>query len=403
MSSPLEPLPSTERIQLLDILRGFAIFGILVVNMSIFMAPDFLPSYVPPPLPWYDRLVEFLVQFFAQGKFYTTFSFLFGLGFALQLTRAEAKGIDIRSLYPRRLLVLLGFGVLHYLLFWEGDILRLYALLGFVLLAFRHRSKRIVLVAAVACFILFALLTSTVLAVLATPGAIASASPGMGIDFVAEARAAYTSPSYLAVLAYHARIFFYDFLYLNFIQGLGVLALFLLGLYVGKLRLLENLPAQRNQLQRLLSAGLAIGLLSNLVYVASKNSWLAGLGYTLGAPSLAAVYISTITLLTLHETWQRRLAPLACVGRMALTNYVLQSVICSTIFYGYGFGLYEKIGPAAGLLLSVLIFGLQIPLSVWWFKRFQYGPLEWLWRSLTYGKRPPFLMKKVQKLQPQPS
>lgn len=234
MSSSLKPIPSNERIQLLDILRGFAIFGILVVNMSVFMAPDFLPSYAHPPLPWYDRLVEFLVQFFAQGKFYTTFSFLFGLGFALQLARAETKGIDVRSFYARRLLALLGFGVLHYLLFWEGDILRLYALLGVVLLAFRNRSNQTVLKAAAACFVLYTLLTSTVLYVLATPTITGSASPTMGIDFVSEARAAYTSPSYIAVLAYHARIFFYDFTYLTFIQGLGVLALFLLGMYVGK-------------------------------------------------------------------------------------------------------------------------------------------------------------------------
>lgn len=401
MSSSPGPLPSSEIIHLLDILRGFAIFGILVVNMSIFMAPDFLPSYVPPPMPRYDRLVEFLVQFFAQGKFFTTFSFLFGLGFALQLTRAEAKGKDIRSFYPRRLLALLGFGVLHFLMFWEGDILRLYALLGFALLAFRHCSSRTILTAAAVCFVLSALLTSVVISMLSTPGALGSASPAREIDFVAEARAPYTSSSYLAVLAYHTRIFFYDFVYLAFIQGFGVLALFLLGLYVGRLRLLDRLQAQRGRLRRLLAGGLAIGLLSNLVYVVSENPAWAGVGYALGGPSLAGVYICAIALLSLGETWQRRLAPLACVGRMALTNYVLQSVVCSTIFYGYGFGLYEKTGPAAGLLLSVLIFSFQIPFSIWWFKRFQYGPLEWLWRGLTYGKRPPFLKEKIQKLQPQ--
>lgn len=385
MATPSEPLPSTERIILLDIWRGFAIFGILVVNMAIFMAPDFLPSHVPQLLPWYDQLAKFLVKFFAQGKFFTIFSFLFGLGFGLQLTRAEATGNDIRSLYPRRLLGLLGFGVMHYLLFWEGDILRLYTILGFALLAFRHRSNRAVLTAAVTCFILSVLLTTIVLSVLSTPGAPTSTT---GIDFVAEARAAYTSPSYLAVLAYRTRIFFYDFAYLALIQGLSVLALFLLGLYAGRQHLLDHLPEQYRQLQHILVAGLFLGLLSDLVYVVSKNPGLAGLGYVLAGMSLAAVYLSAIAMLSLDEAWKRRLVPLACVGRMALTNYVLQSVVCSTIFYGYGFGLYGKLKPAAGLLLSVLIFSFQIPLSVWWLKRFQYGPLEWLWRGLTYGKLP---------------
>jgi uncharacterized protein len=178
------------------------------------------------------------------------------------------------------------------------------------------------------------------------------------------------------------------------------MALFLFGLYIGRLRLLENAPMQRRLFQRVLAIGLIIGLFSNLVYVVSENPWLSGLGYTVGAPSFATVYMTAIALLTLHEAWQRRLAPLACLGRMALTNYVLQSVICSTIFYGHGFGLYEKMGALSGLVLTVLIFSIQIPLSVWWLKQFQYGPLEWLWRCLTYGKRSPFLNNMASNLKP---
>jgi uncharacterized protein len=394
MSTLSEPLPSTERLLLLDIRRGFAIFGILVVNMAIFMAPDFLPSHVPRLLPWYDQLVKFLVRFFAQGKFFTIFSFLFGLGFGLQLVRAEAKGNDILSFYPRRLLALLGLGVLHYLLFWEGDILRLYAILGFVLLAFRHRSNRTVFVVAASCFILSVLLSMIVLSMLSTSGTSNPTLSATGIDFVAEARAAYTSSSYLAVLAYHARIFFYDFGYLMLIQGLSVLSLFLLGLYIGRLRLLDRLPEQQGRLRRILVVGLILGLFSNLVYVASKNPAWTGLGYVFAGTALAAFYLSALALLLREEAWRRRLAPLACVGRMALTNYVLQSIVCTTVFYGYGFGQYGKMGPAGGLLLGGLVFGFQIPLSVWWFKHFQYGPLEWLWRVFTYGKRPPFLKKR---------
>jgi len=143
LPNALRPVDRTERIQILDILRGFAVFGILAINIGGFASPAFYPGYLPPEyLPWYDQLAEMLMLFFAEGKFYTIFSFLFGLGFSVQLARAEAKGRDVRSFYPRRLWVLLGLGLLHTVLFWIGDILRHYALLGFALLAFRNRSNR---------------------------------------------------------------------------------------------------------------------------------------------------------------------------------------------------------------------------------------------------------------------
>jgi uncharacterized protein len=107
------------------------------------------------------------------------------------------------------------------------------------------------------------------------------------------------------------------------------------------------------------------------------------------APALALFYASTILLLTQREAWRRRLAPLAAVGRMALSNYLLQSLVCTTIFYSYGLALFDKVGPALGLLLTVAIFLVQVPLSVWWLRRFQFGPVEWLWRSLTYWRVQP--------------
>ena len=123
-STAMAPIRSAERIQILDILRGFAIFGILAVNIAGFASPVSIPGYVSPEsLPWYDELATTLVTFFCEFKFYTIFSFLFGLGFSVQLARAEAKGKDIKSFYPRRLWVLFFFGVLHAVLFWLGDIL----------------------------------------------------------------------------------------------------------------------------------------------------------------------------------------------------------------------------------------------------------------------------------------
>jgi uncharacterized protein len=119
---------------------------------------------------------------------------------------------------------------------------------------------------------------------------------------------------------------------------------------------------------------------------------LAGsVGFEVGAPALSIAYMSAITLLAEREVWRRRLTPLAAVGRTALSNYLLQSLICTTIFYSYGLGLFGKVGPAAGTALAVVIYAVQVPLSGWWLRRFEFGPMEWLWRSLTYMKRQPMV------------
>jgi uncharacterized protein len=382
----LLPIQQSERIQILDILRGFAVFGILAVNIAGFASPVFLPGYIPPAsIPWYDTLAQDLVVFLAEGKFYTIFSFLFGLGFSVQLARAEIKGKDIRSFYPRRLWVLFGLGILHSILLWTGDILRIYALLGFALLAFRQRSTRSLMIWAS----LFFALSFVLLAFFGGPnGGEGSAIPG--IDIIGSARAAYNSTSYLDVLIFQAISSPISFILVALTQGASVMALFLLGLLAGRLKFFEQLPQNQPFLQRLFFGGLIIGLVGNSLLLLTKIPWLISLGYTIGAPGLAAAYISGLSLLSLGKHGAKALAPLGKVGRMALSNYLLQSLVCSVLFDGFGFGLYEKVGAAWLLGITILIYLLQIPFSAWWLNHFQFGPLEWLWRSLTYRQRQPF-------------
>jgi len=154
-----------------------------------------------------------------------------------------------------------------------------------------------------------------------------------------------------------------------------------------------------NFIRKLCWWSLGIGLAGNTVFVLTVDSsvfsdptlasGIGAIGYLIGAPALCFFYMSVIVLLNQQPKWETRFAILAPAGRMALTNYLLQSVICTTIFYSYGFGLYDKVGPAACIILTILVYMIQVPLSIWWLKRFQFGPMEWLWRSLTYWRVQP--------------
>jgi Zn-dependent M28 family amino/carboxypeptidase len=179
----------------------------------------------------------------------------------------------------------------------------------------------------------------------------------------------------------------------------NIFGMFLLGLYVGKRRIFQEFRQHLLLLRRVMWAGLGIGLTLNGAYV-STIIWpervpleyyqlVQGSARTIGAPALMLFYVSAIILLVQKDAWRRRLAPLANLGRGALSNYLLQSILCTLLFYNYGLGLTGQVSPAFGLILTLVIYWLQIRISEWWFDRYQFGPLEWVWRTLTYGGRQP--------------
>jgi uncharacterized protein len=175
--------------------------------------------------------------------------------------------------------------------------------------------------------------------------------------------------------------------------------MFLLGVYFGKRELLHNLEANAPFFRKLLVSGLIVGLISSFIYASlslplarydlNVTLFIAQTAHTFGAPALSLAYLSTFALLWLQPAWRERLKVLAPVGQMALTNYLTQSIVCTLIFYGYGLGFFGQVGTAGGLLLAVALYSLQVVFSNWWMKRFNYGPVEWLWRSLTYLKPQP--------------
>ncbi len=408
------PVAATERIQTLDVLRGFALLGILMVNMAFFAHPVQYAMVHQAETNAADQAATWLVRWLADGKFFLFFSFLFGLGFTIQMTRAEAKGQRFVPRYLRRAGVLLIFGLIHGFLIWVGDILFFYAILGVLLIFFRRMKLKWVWT----WIVLLALLPSLFTTLGYVAGGAAATDPAMQQvtaaqvtqqlaffeDWTARSYQVYANGNFIEITQQRvADLMFMWGISLFLIPS--IFAMFLLGSIFGRQGYIRNASEHTGLFRNLLIWGGIIGLIGNAIYatylatgsrmIIDWNTFIATWGQGIGAPALMLAYVSAITLAMLHPTWQRRLGVLAPVGRMALTNYLLQSLICTTIFYGYGFGLFGTVNAAAGIALSLLIYVLQIPFSHWWLARFQFGPMEWLWRTLTYGRRQPFRIQRV--------
>ena len=416
-SAEARPVDSSERLVLLDALRGFALCGVFISNVMVWLSGRvFLPreqvlaalntASLADTLAWqgFTLLVA--------GKFITLFSFLFGLGFAVQMGRAEARGASITPLYVRRLGVMLVMGLSHLFLIWYGDILSTYAVLGCGLLLFRGRSDRTLLVGA----LLFALGGSIISVLMLklpqlmadTPeagAAIVKAANERSADIKAQTLAAYTHGSWLDTTQATFHFFFHDYAPLLLSILLPTFGRFLLGLLAGKRRIFHDVPQHLRLFRRLLGWGLVAGVIgsgSGLVLqqllvkkVLTPETLPAWVSFAMaplrqvGELGFAAVYVSGITLLFQRASWQRALGLLAPVGRMALTNYLSQSIISVLFFYGFGLGFITKLGPAACVAYCLSVFSVQVVWSHLWLARFRFGPAEWVWRSLTYGKAQP--------------
>jgi uncharacterized protein len=404
---PLTPVTARERIVLLDILRGIALLGVVVANVWLwfsgvyFQMPGIRDELVRLSL---DALVFNGIGILVSGKAVATFSFLFGLGFAMQMLRAQERGVEIAPVYRRRLGVLLLFGLLHGVFLWFGDILALYAFLGFLLLLFRSRTDRTLLIWAGVLLVAVPLLMGAVPLIV---GLFGSGMPPPDLVAMSEARAAtlaaFQSGEPSQVLAENLGML--QFMYISpkaLAWTLFSLGLFLLGLFAGRRRFFENVSAHRAGFRRVAMWGVGVGLPCSIgigvlyiTYPPEAMLTRPGLGIvasvlvTFGTVPLAFGYIASATLLLQRAGWQRRLGHFAPVGRMALTNYLSQTVICLLLFYGYGAGLIGRTGPAAALAIALLIFAMQMAWSPWWLARYRFGPAEWLWRSLTYGRLQP--------------
>ncbi len=403
MNQPADlALPVSERITTLDILRGFALMGILIMNMPGFNTSFFTEA--DGTHLWtgaVDQAAEHVREALFSGKFNSMFSLLFGLGFTIQFTRMSARyPAQATGLYLRRLLVLAVLGVVHAWVFWPGDVLHTYAILGLLLvLGLRRVSDRTIMALIAGCIVYPAL--SGLLRVLVITPQITAERVKIAQAFEATNNAAYGHGSFLAAALENTRVMNYS--YDNWLGLWGTLGWWvmmsltmLIGLLAGRRRWVQRVPELMPQIRRLtwwaLAVGLGCGVASTAIFELNRIPGpspikvLGSICYSLSRLGMMVFYVLVIVRLAQRVDWQRRLAPLAAAGRMPLTNYLMQTAICTTLFQGWGFGLWLKVGPALSLALALAIFWLvQVPWSLWWLKRHERGPLEALWARFTYG------------------
>ncbi|MFI5490300.1 DUF418 domain-containing protein [Micromonospora echinaurantiaca] len=370
------------RINVVDALRGSALLLILLVNVWYFSSGYEFQLVDDPAYGALDRLVAGVVELLFAMKAYLLFSFLFGYSFTLQLDSAARRGAAFGRSFLRRLSGLFVLGAVHAVLLYHGDILTTYALLGLVLLAVRRIEPRTALVAAaiIVGVIAFVVGVAAVLGAAVVPDEAAALTAGArstealrgGLgDVVLEHLR--SLPAMLGALA---------------VQGPLAFAAFLVGLAAGKHRMLAAVHSHEKLLRRCERVGYPVGLVGAAVFaIGGGTANMTGLMVSIiTAPFLAAAYAAT--LLRLFTRRPRVADALAPSGRMALTNYLAQSLVCVLVFTGVGLSLAGHTSPAQTLLIVLAIFVVQVAASSWWMRRFRYGPAEWALRAWTHRTWP---------------
>lgn len=425
--SPPGPVTAGERIASLDFLRGVAILGILVMNIYAFAMPFaayFNPYRMGGDEAWNIGTWVFTHIFFDQ-KFMTIFAMLFGAGIVLMMERAEARGVRFGPIFFRRQSVLLLIGLAHLVFIWLGDILSYYALISMAMFFFRHWSpRRLIIVACVMLPIplLFNYGSSFYMAELMQQSAEIEVRVDAGETISADDERVleewHTSRTFFAptdediardldahrgaygdAVQYRVENSLPMLLYaIPFFMIWRVGGLMLIGMALMKLGILS---AQRATgfYQRLAILGYGLGLplaafsawnffahdfdpVFNL-RVGNTPNYVASILVALGHIAAAMLIVRSGALAGVVKRF-------TAVGRMALTHYLMHSIVMTTLFYGYGFGLYGRVPRLGQMLFVVGLVGLQLVISPWWLSKYRFGPAEWAWRSLTYGRRQPF-------------
>jgi uncharacterized protein len=391
-------LKSSARIETIDILRGFTLFGIIIIHMTEQYYAGMLPEGITTTPTLADKITGGVTALLIMGKFYMIFSFLFGLSFYIQFSKTDSSFL-VR--FAWRLAILGIIGLLHHL-HYRGDILTIYAFLGFFLLIFNRLSDQ-------ALFVTGLLLTLNLPTIIFRAYAVAvnydlnslfNSDPAALKQYYETVK----HGTYLEIiranfLDFNSKVIFQIWSGRLFIT----LGLFLLGIYAGRKKFFENLSTYTTHLEKAIKYAL-LAMLGFIIIAAaffvgaavlkiplsnSVNMLVGGTLFDFFNTALAIIYVAAIILLVKNKKWEKILSPLYPVGRMGLTTYLMQSLFGTLIFFSYGLGLLADIGAGLCVILAIGLFGIQILFAKFWFRYFQYGPVEWLWRSLTLLKVQP--------------
>jgi uncharacterized protein len=404
----VQPTSARERIEFLDVLRGFAVLGVFLVNMTADLPWEHLLT--PETLAEPDRTALLLVDLLADSKFITIFSFLFGVGFYIQIERFKARGARHVLLFVRRAAGLFLIGATGMLLGLGVSILVSYAIFGLVLLPFFKRAPSTMLVAAILCFVIQHAYVAVVYeipeyektqaALVQTPEAAEKELAAASEEEEARRRY-YLQATFAENVSSRLRRMGHMLISVGFFLGdIDLLGLMLIGCYVGRRITSEDAAARVDFARKVFPWLATIGGTGTLIFVGAKyfgdgtpDSLAAALAlgfarWPIGYPVLGLAYAAGLLLLYEQTRWKKALRPLSAIGRAALTNYVLQALVIAFITYGWGLGLYGRMGPFVGLVAALVVFPVQVLVSHLWLRRFRQGPLEWIWRLMTYGRTP---------------
>lgn len=404
MNNYYAPTTRSARLDLLDILRGIAIFGVFMVNVAMMYQSVLSPIVdVNKEVSTFQIACESFVSFLFEGKFYIMFSLLFGYGSWMFMNKKTESGKSIIPIFRRRLFFLLLTGLCHVIFLWAGDILVAYALWGFVLILFRNSSNKELIVWSVVfvllplLFLLFSVLVTSLMAMAGMTGGVDSTAMIEGI--VENAISVYSTGTYSEIMV--VRLQEYALL-LPFFYTVPM-GMFLIGIIVAKKAYISNWSENITVIRKTFWWSLGIGIISNIIYTIVGRfvnpidiSWsllLMQTMYTIGGIAFAFCYGSGAILLYAKIKTNYLFNLLASTGRMALSNYLCQSIIVAILIYPFGFGLFGKFETWQGILLAFFVFTIQMFISHWWLKKFYFGPFEWLWKSLTYWRVQPLLRK----------
>ncbi|RIX60182.1 DUF418 domain-containing protein [Paenibacillus nanensis] len=381
-------IQTMERQSLVDEIRGFSLLGILMANMLIFQygmwGMDEMELFGQTS---FDSWAHKAVKIFIEGSFMPIFSFLFGFGLFKQMQSQEARGGKFRRVLLRRFLMLLILGFLHSYFIWDGDILLFYGAIGFLLLLFLRRKAKTVLIWGIVLLSLFGLAG---LGISGTDMNVTPEQERKTEQYVEKSIEVYQTGTYAEITRFRNNepvpmvddpLFLMIALFLiPFMTG----PMFLFGIYAAKTGLFEQARTKRAFYAKGAAMFIVPGLILKTLGVISPGFIISGIGKTAGMPLLSIGYILGLAwLFTLKEAGMVRKG-FASIGKLSLSNYLTQSVVCTTLFYGYGFGWFGKLGVTAGIGIALLLYILQMIVSTWYAGRFRIGPVEWLIRAWTY-------------------